>query len=137
MHARRSGDTWFLHFQEGQLHEAYREFARKEGVKAGVITAGIGMLKDPQLGFFDGKEYHKKRFAGEFELVSTQGNLGVLDGEPFTHLHVSIAGRDHLAHAGHLFEGAVHVAHEASLRVLDVPLRRERETGSPLASLRW
>jgi predicted DNA-binding protein with PD1-like motif len=139
MPARRSGSDWFVAFEPGQqLHEAYRAFAREHRVQAAVIVAGIGMVKDPELGFFDGQQYHKERLRGEFELVSTQGNLALMDGQPFTHLHVSVAGRDHVARAGHLFEGAVHVAHEGCLRVLEgVELRREKPPGSPLASLRW
>lgn len=139
MPARRSGADWFVQFEAGvQLHEAYRAFAREHGIRAGVITAGIGMVKDPELGFYDGQRYHKKRFPGAYELVSTQGNVAMLDGQPFTHLHVTIAGGDHVARAGHLFEGAVHVAHEGCLRVLEgVELRRERDAATQLAPLRW
>lgn len=139
MHARRSGGDWFVQFEPGvQLHEAYRAFAREQGIRAAVVVAGIGMVRDPELGFYDGQQYHKKRLQGAFELVSTQGNLALLDGQPFTHLHVSVAGRDHLSHAGHLFEGAVHIAHEGCVRVLEgVELRRERDPATQLAGLRW
>jgi predicted DNA-binding protein with PD1-like motif len=139
MHARRSGSDWFLHVEPGvQLHDAYRAFAREHGVRGAVIAAGIGMLRDPELGYWDGQQYQKRLLRGAFELVSTQGNLGVLDGEPFAHVHVSVAGPDHAAHGGHLFRGEVHVSHEGSVRVLEgVELRRAREPGSPLATLRW
>lgn len=139
MNARRDGDTWFLQFGPGvPLHEAYRGFAREHGIRAAVVTAGIGMLKDPELGFFDGTQYHKTRLQGAFELISTQGNIALLDGQPFTHLHVSVAGADHVARAGHLFDGAVHVAHEGAVRVLpSVELRRERDPATQLASLRF
>jgi hypothetical protein len=139
MHARRSGADWFLAFDPGaQLHEAYRAFAREQSIGAAVIVAGIGMMKDPELGYFDGQGYRKQRFPGAFELVSTQGNLALLDGAPFTHLHVTLGGPDHGARSGHLFEGEVHVAHEGCLRVLEgVELRRSRPPSSPLASLQW
>lgn len=139
MHARRSGDAWFLHFDQGvQLHEAYRAFAREQGIGAAVVTAGIGMVKDPELGFYDGERYRTTRLRGAFELVSTQGNIALLEGQPFTHLHVSVAGPDHVARAGHLFEGEVHVSHEGALRVLQgVGLRRERDAATQLAGLRW
>lgn len=139
MHARRSGDTWFVHFEQGlQLHDAYRGWAREHGVGAAVITAGIGMVKDPELGFYDGQRYHKTRLTGAFELVTTQGNIALLDGQPFTHLHVSVAGLDHVARAGHLFEGEVHIAHEGSVQVLQgVTLRRERDAATQLASLKF
>lgn len=139
MPARSSGSDWFVQFEAGQqLHDAYRAFARERGIRAGVVVAGIGMVEDPELGFFDGQRYHKRRFPGAHELVSTQGNVAMLEGEPFTHLHVSIAGRDHVALAGHLFEGAVHISHEGCLRVLEgVALTRERDPATQLASLRW
>jgi uncharacterized protein len=139
MPARRSGDTWFVAFEPGQqLHEAYRAFCREQGITAGVVVSGIGMVKDPVLGFYDGQAYQKQRFAGAHELVSTQGNVALLEGQPFMHLHVTIAGADHLARAGHLFEGAVHVAHEGALRVLDgMTLERAKDPATQLAGLRW
>lgn len=139
MPARRDGDVWFVHFEAGeQLHEAYRALARKENIRAAVIVAGIGMVKDPELGYFDGRAYHKSRLQGEFELISTQGNVAMLDGAPFTHLHVTVAGADHVARAGHLFDGAVHISHEGALRVLPgLDLRRERDHATQLARLRW
>jgi hypothetical protein len=128
-----------VQFEAGlQLHDAYRGFAREHGVRSAVVVAGIGMVKDPELGFFDGERYHKAQLRGAFELVSTQGNLATLEGEPFTHLHVSVAGPDHVARAGHLFAGEVHIAHEGALRALPhLELVRERPAGSQLASLRW
>ncbi|MCA1813332.1 MAG: DUF296 domain-containing protein [Halobacteriales archaeon] len=139
MPARRSGDTWFLAFEPGrQLHDAYRAFCKEQGITAGVVTAGIGMVKDPVLGFYHGKGYDQQRFPGAYELVSTQGNVALLDGQPFTHLHVSIGGPDHVARAGHLFEGEVHVAHEGALRVLQgVDLVRRKDEATQLAGLRW
>jgi uncharacterized protein len=139
MPARRSGDTWFVHFGPGQqLHEAYRAFAAEQGIGAAVVIAGIGMVREPELGYYDGTRYHTRRFPGAHELVSLQGNVAILDGKPFTHLHATIAGADHGAHAGHLVQGEVHVAHEGALRVLEgVELRRARDAGGVLASLRW
>ncbi|HEV8359937.1 MAG TPA: PPC domain-containing DNA-binding protein, partial [Candidatus Thermoplasmatota archaeon] len=79
MPARRSGDDWFVHFEPGQeLHDAYRGFAREQGVRSAAIVAGIGMIKDPELGFFDGARYQTAALRGAFELVSTQGNLALL-----------------------------------------------------------
>jgi len=139
MPARRSGQDWFVAFEPGApLHEAYRAFAAEQGLAAAVVTSGIGMLKDPELGFYDGQRYQKARLEGAYELVSLQGNLALLEGKPFTHLHATVAGPDHVARAGHLFEGTIHVAHEGHLRVLEgVALRRERDPATQLAGLRW
>lgn len=139
MHARRSGGYWFVHFEPGvQLHEAYRGFARRQGITAGVVVSGIGMVKDPELGFYDGEKYHVKRFRGAYELVSTQGNIALLEEEPFTHLHVSIAGKDYAVKAGHLFSAEVHVSHEGAVRAFDgLELHRSRDPVSQLARLRW
>jgi len=139
MPARRSpdGDVWFVQFPEGEdLHQAYRGFAREQGLASGVVLAGIGMLRDPVLGFYDGQRYHQRALDGMFELVSTQGNIALLDGAPFTHLHVTVAGADHVARGGHLFGGKVCISHEGAVRALpDVPLRRARLPGTELAAL--
>lgn len=139
MRASRSGDAWFLALQPGHdLVEAYRGFAREHRVEAAVVLAGIGMLKDPELGFFDGHRYLRTQLRGEHELVALQGNLALLDGEPFAHLHASVAGRDHVARGGHLFSGLVHVTHEGAVRVLEgVRLERARDAATGLALLPW
>lgn len=120
MDTARTDEVVYGTFPEGvELRGAYHDLMRERGIEAAVIQTGIGMLKDPTLGYFLGDgEYDEHTLEGRYELLATQGNLALDDGEPFAHLHVTLSGEDHRAIGGHLFEGEVHVGHEFGLRVL-------------------
>jgi len=102
-------------------------FAAAQGVRAGLIC-GLGAVGEAELGFFvrATREYVRRTFRGEHEIGSLVGNFSELDGEPFPHCHVVIAGDDFVAHTGHLFRGVVTVTCE--LQVVTDPgvLRRVR-----------
>ncbi len=91
-------------------------FARERNVRAGLIS-GIGAVGECELGFFvrPTKQYVRKVFTGEHEIGALTGNFSELDGEPFPHCHVLIAGEDLAAHTGHLFRGVATVTCEVQV----------------------
>jgi len=104
-----------------------REFARAEGVRAGLIS-GLGSVGETELGFFvrtTGK-YITRTFTGEHEIGALTGNFSDLEGEPFPHCHAVIAGEDFVAHTGHLFRGVVTVTCEVQVVTDPDTLRRAR-----------
>ena len=76
-------------------------FARCENVRAGLLS-GLGAVGECELGFFirSTKQYVRRVFPGEHEIGSLTGNFSELDGEPFPHCHVVIAGEDLVAWTG-------------------------------------
>lgn len=138
MTARRHENVLYGTFEAGvDLREAYHELMREQGIEAGIVVSGIGMVEDPTLGFFLGDgEYDEETLEGRFELLATQGNLATSDGEPFAHLHVTLAGEEHAAVGGHFFGGTVYVGHEFGVRVLPSgSLTRSHDTATGLQSL--
>lgn len=106
-----------------------------------LVLGGIGMLRDFELGYFDGQEYHKRTFVEPYELVALQGTV-VADGpggsvgpngadgpggHPIAHLHATLAGPDHKCVGGHLFHGLVGVTLELNLLPLAGPASRRME----------
>ena len=91
-------------------------FAEAHGVRAGAISA-IGAVGTCELGFFirSTSSYIRRTFEGEHEIGVLTGNISVLDGKPFPHCHVVIAGEDLVAYTGHLFRGLVTVTCEVHL----------------------
>ena len=81
------------------------------------MISGLGACGDADLGFFvrGTREYVTRSFAGEYEIGALTGNFSELDGEPFPHCHVVIAGEDMVAHTGHLFRGVVTVTCEVQV----------------------
>jgi predicted DNA-binding protein with PD1-like motif len=96
-----------------EIVTSLQAFARQHGVRAGAIT-GIGAVGNCELGFFirATKTYIRRTFEGEHEIGVLLGNFSELEGRPFPHCHVVIAGEDLAAHTGHLFAGEVTVTCE-------------------------
>ena len=99
-----------------EIVAALVEFARRENVRAGLIS-GLGAVGECELGFFirSTKQYVRRVFSGEYEIGSLTGNFSELDGEPFPHCHVVIAGEDLVAWSGHLFRGITTVTCEVQV----------------------
>lgn len=95
---------------------ALTEFARREGVRAAMIS-GLGALGECELGVFlpARREYVRQVFTGDLEIGVLTGNVSELDGAPFAHCHVVIAGEDLVARTGHLFRGIVTVTCEVQV----------------------
>ena len=91
-------------------------FAEARGLKAGAIS-GLGAVGETELGFFDPRtrEYIRRRFDGDHEIGSLTGNFSELDGKPFPHCHLVLAGSDFVAYTGHLFRGVVSVTCEVQI----------------------
>lgn len=102
-------------------------FAKQENVRAGLLS-GLGAVGECELGFFvrSTRQYVRQVFAGEHEIGSLTGNLSELDGEPFPHCHVLIAGEDFVARTGHLFRGVATVTCEVQVVTDPGVLKRVR-----------
>jgi uncharacterized protein len=103
------------------------------GYRAATIQL-IGGLDEAVLGYFDREreEYLPVR-TGQVELTSGLGNLSIRDGQPFIHLHLTVANRDGSCMGGHAMEGCRTFVLEAYLRELggEPPVRQDVE-GMPL-----
>lgn len=93
-----------VRFEIGEkLPDALTDFAIRMGFVSGSLT-GIGGVKNVVLGYFDldEKQYVTFSVAGIVELVSLTGNVALLNGQPFWHLHASVANREGSVLGGHL-----------------------------------
>ncbi|NOQ21906.1 MAG: DUF296 domain-containing protein [Candidatus Aegiribacteria sp.] len=104
---RNNGRT-VIRFDVGeQFPETLAEWCEKEKVESAAVVAGIGMLKDIEIGRYDGKEYVTAKIQASSEILSLQGNVSMKESKPFVHLHVSLADENMSARGGHLFNGTV------------------------------
>ena len=116
-------------------------FARIEGLAArndirnGLVLWGIGMIRDFEVGYFNGKEYEKATYREPMELLALHGTFAG-EAEPKLHVHVAAAGRDHRVVGGHLFRATVAVLNELCLRrLIATTLGRELNPKSGLREL--
>jgi len=117
MQKQRTDYGWALRLEAGEeIVETLRAFAGRENVRSAFLS-GIGAVGETELGFFvrPTGEYVRRTFAGEHEIGVLTGNFSELDGRPFPHCHVVIAGEDFVAHTGHLFRGIVSVTCEVQV----------------------
>ncbi|MFQ6060847.1 MAG: PPC domain-containing DNA-binding protein [Thermoplasmata archaeon] len=100
------------------LFNSLREIIRRHDVGSGLVLSGIGMFRNFVLGYFDGREYQRKRFKRPCELLSLQGSI-TTKGETVIHLHTSLADENRDVIGGHLFDAEVCSLNEIVIRKLD------------------
>lgn len=91
--------------KEEDVFSSIEKLAQIYEIKGAVIVSGIGMLKNFEIGYFDGTDYIKEKYEKNHELVSFHGTIAERD--PRLHIHVALAGPDHIIIGGHLFKGTV------------------------------
>ena len=92
----------------------------------GAALSAIGAVRQSVLGYFDlqRREYVRRDFPEEMELISLSGNLTWAGSEPIIHAHAVLSGPDFVAHAGHLFSTEIAVSGEVF--IWTAPARVER-----------
>ena len=75
---------------------------------------GVGAIKNPEMGYFDinRKDYDRKIFNGDYELISYMGNIALKDGERFIHSHISFSDSKYNVFGGHLIDAKISAAGE-------------------------
>jgi predicted DNA-binding protein with PD1-like motif len=125
---RRTRYGYLIRIDSGEeIIATLRDFARAEGVRAGLIS-GLGSTGETELGFFkrSTRQYVNRTFQGEHEIGSLTGNFSDLEGEPYPHCHAVIAGEDFVAYTGHLFRGVVTMTCEVQVITDPDVMRRVR-----------
>ena len=123
----RSGNDVMVRLDPGdEIHSSLCNLVTELDITGASVTSGIGRVRDFDVGYLDSSRvYQHKIVEGPVELLSLQGNIALLDGSPFSHLH-SLASTDaHLVIGGHLFSAVIEITGEIHLRILkDVILTR-------------
>ena len=124
--------------KDEDLFSSLEKWASDHQVKSGHLS-GIGALKDVELGFYhlDKKEYARKAFPKEAELLSLEGNLTYLDGKPFFHIHTVLGDEQFRAYGGHLFSAKVAVTCEINFREFDQSISRSMNSEVGLNLLKY
>jgi uncharacterized protein len=138
MDYHKIGERFFLRlYKDEDLFESLQDFAVKEELQSGQLS-GIGALKETEIGFYhlDKKEYAKKVFSNEAELISLQGNLSSLEGRPFFHIHGVLGQSDYSTVGGHFFSAKVAVTVELFFTHFpaNIPRLHDEEIGLNLLS---
>lgn len=126
MQYRETPFGYFLVLDRGdEVLEAVTRFATETGVRAATF-GGIGAIDRLTLAFYDleTEEYVKRTWEQELEVASLSGNLAVVDGGPYPHVHGVFCTREFAAIGGHVFEAHVHITLELSVLTAPELIRR-------------
>ncbi|MEW5936898.1 MAG: PPC domain-containing DNA-binding protein [Candidatus Thermoplasmatota archaeon] len=138
MQVAHEGAHLLLRLESGEdLFASLKLAVERESPRGALVLSGIGMLRNFELGYFDGKEYRTKVYEEAHELIALHGSITTM-GETIIHLHAALASPRHELVGGHLQKGEAWVVNEiVLLRVEHAEMSRERDaTGLRLLSLR-
>ncbi|MCX6639096.1 MAG: DNA-binding protein [bacterium] len=113
--------------------KALTEFLKEQQIYAGTVT-GLGGIGDAELGFYDlpQRVYLRKLIPGNLELVLYNGNITLVEGEPFIHAHAVVSGPDYQAFSGHFFTARVTITGEFVVTPRDWEVNRAVDEASGL-----
>lgn len=116
------------------------KYCEREGIQAATFSA-LGAVKNTKLGYYDlaTKQYGSKEYKDDHEVASMTGNLALVGGKPFLHIHTVLSGAapgtENQCIGGHLFAATVAVTLEVHLTVYEEPLTRTLDAGIGLKLL--
>jgi len=112
--------------EDSEFLEYLKEYARKHGIQKAAVTA-IGGFKEATISYYDIYEqrYIPIEVRERVELLSAMGNISLVDGEPFPHIHVVLGRRDGTTLGGHLLRAIVLLAEVYIQELPGPPLERK------------
>ena len=103
-----------------EILDKIKEIALKEKIKLANINA-LGATNEFVVGVYkvDEKKYYSNEFRGNFEIVSLTGTINTMNGEFYTHIHMSAGNEKGEVFGGHLNKAIVSATCEMIITVID------------------
>lgn len=106
--------------KDEEILEKVKELALKEKIRLAAVQA-LGATNSFTVGVYNvaEKKYYANTFSGSFEIVSLTGTINTMNGEFYTHLHMSAGNDKGEVFGGHLNRAVVSATCEMAVDVLD------------------
>lgn len=127
MEYRRFNNTIVLRIDKGEeILESIKSLALKENIKLANVNA-LGAVGEFTVGVFktQEKKYYSNEFKGDFEIVSLTGTINTMNGEFYSHLHMSAGDDKGQVLGGHLNKAIVSATCEMIINIIDGTVDRE------------
>ena len=121
MEYRKFDSTIIARIDKGEeILEKVKEIALKENIKLASISA-LGAVNDFTVGVFktNEKKYYSNSFQGYFEITSLTGTINTMNGEFYTHIHMSAGNEKGEVFGGHLNRAIVSATCEMVITIID------------------
>ncbi len=120
------GSNFVLRFDKGDdVISGLANFMKEQAIFTSSFQ-GLGACSEVELAFFNPhiKDYRKKPFMEEMEVVSLIGNGSLKDGVPIIHCHGVFGRNDFTLIGGHVFRLIVSVTVEVSFKKIEGAAQR-------------
>lgn len=127
MEYRRFNNTIVLRIDKGEeVLETIKKVALDENIKLANINA-LGATNSFTVGVFNTseKKYYANSFEGDFEIVSLTGSINTMNGEFYSHLHMSCGDDTGKVFGGHLNKCIISATCEMFIYIIDGSVDRE------------
>ena len=128
MEYRKFPQGYVMRLDPGEeIVEQLTALAERENVRLGCVSA-LGAANDVTIGIFNTREkqYHSRRYQGDFEISALVGSVTRMEGKPYLHLHITIGNPvTGEVHAGHLTSCTISATLELFLQVWDGQVDRQ------------
>lgn len=126
-------------FDKGEeISATLKIIAEKENIKLAMVQ-GLGAVNDITVGVFDidAKKYKANSFQGYFEIVSLTGTIDRMQGNYYSHFHISVGDEQGKVLGGHMNRAVISATGEIIITLLDGEVDREysEEVGLNLLKL--
>lgn len=109
-----------------KLFDSILHCAKTMGLKSASLH-GLGALDEVTIAYYNlhTKEYQTRLFPGMYELISLNGNISIVDGQHFVHLHGALGLEDYSVVGGHFMDAVVGPTVEMTIIPFASPIYRK------------
>lgn len=129
MEYNRFGNTIVARLDRGEeILDRLKTIALAEDIKLAGVQA-LGATDSFTVGVYnvETQQYKANEFSGSFEIVSLTGTVNTMNGEYYSHLHMSAANESGAVVGGHLNAARVSATCEMVIRVIDGAVDRFKD----------
>jgi len=109
-----------------EIVDCLKKICKEINIKLGSIV-GIGSTDKVTIGLLNTKtkKYQSKEFTGDHEIAHLVGNITMMNGEVYLHLHITICNIEHKAIGGHLTSAIISATFEGIIDIMEGQVTRE------------
>jgi len=109
-----------------EIIDCLKTICKKSDIKLGSVV-GIGSTDKVTIGLLNTKtkKYQSKEFTGDHEITSLIGNITMMNGEVYLHLHLTLCNVEHKAIGGHLTSAIISATFEGIIEIMEGQITRE------------
>jgi uncharacterized protein len=128
MKSKKLNNGYIIKLEKGEeIIQSLTLFCIQNKIKSGQI-AGIGGTNNISLKYFNLKKnvYITKTFKGRnYEILTLNGNISLVDKKPFLHIHTTIGDSDYKVYGGHLESAIIGITCEITITMTGGTIKRK------------